>query len=378
MGSSRVAELREYGQNVWIDEIRREFFGSGELDRMIDEDGVTGMTTNPSIFEKAIAGSDLYDSSIRALGADGRSAEAIFDELSWTDVREVADRLKSVYQETDGLDGYVSIEVPAHLAYDAERSIEEGVRIWNAVGRPNIFIKIPGTAEGIGAVRALIGRGINVNVTLLFSQEQYGAAARAYARGLLDLHAGGGQPKSVYSVASVFVSRIDTAVDAEIDRILKSGGPEDGERPLGRLRGRAAVANCNVVYAALNDWWSGPEFEEILELGGRKQPIVWGSTSTKNPDYRDVKYVEDIIGPDTINTVPKATIDLFRDHGEARATLGTDYEGAKSVLEELEAGGVRLGEILENLQRDGVAAFDQSYKHLLEVIEQKKTALIAG
>jgi len=378
MMQSKVFDLKKFGQSIWVDEIRREFLVNGELKRMIDEDGLTGMTTNPTIFEKAVIDSTLYDDEIKTLARQGKKTEEIYDALTWKDVRTVADELYPIYKKTSGFDGYVSVEVPAHLAYDSDASVEEALRIWKAIDRENILVKIPGTHVGTKAIRKLTARGVNINVTLLFSKRQYSAAACAYLDGLNDMRAKGEDLSKVFSVASIFVSRIDTAVDKEIDRLIDDESDPQKKEDLKSLRGKAAVGNTKLVYQRFKELWEQERFKELAENGAKVQWMVWGSTSTKDPSFNDLKYVENLVGPQTINTIPKKTIDAFRDHGTARETIEEGLEEAKRDLAKIEAAGIDLGEIFERLQKEGIEAFDASYKNLLKVIETKKQALVAS
>lgn len=371
-----LIELQRYGQSIWYDNIERRLLENGELARMIAEDGVLGLTSNPSIFEKAIGGSEDYDPAIAALAAEGRSVERIYEALVIDDIRQACDLLRPVYERTAGLDGYASLEVSPHLAFDTSATVAEARRLFATVDRPNLMIKVPGTPEGMPAIEELIGSGINVNVTLLFARSAYQAAARAYVRGLERLAAGGGEVGKVASVASFFVSRIDTAADRRIEaRIAAAGDPEAQER-LRSLLGHTAIANSKLAYALFQEIFSGSRIDALRAKGARVQRLLWASTSTKNPAYPDTMYVTELVGPDTVNTVPQITLEAFRDHGVVRgATVMEDLDEAQAKLDELEAAGISLDEITAEVLEQGVAAFARSYDQLLAVIAEKRAVL---
>lgn len=348
------------GQSIWLDYLRRNMVTSGELKSLVDE-GVRGLTSNPSIFQKAICESNDYD---RALGEILKvktelDAMTLYERLAIEDIRMAADVLRTVYDATGGADGFISLEVSPYIAYDTKTTITEVKRLWHAVNRPNLMVKVPGTAEGIPAVEALIAAGININVTLIFSLKQYEAVAQAYIRGL-------GQnkkPEEVASVASFFVSRIDTMVDKALEKI---GSPEAKA-----LRGKSAIASSKMVYRRFREIFYGDAFTAAHKRGARIQRPLWGSTSTKNPAYSDVMYVEELIGPDTVNTVPMETLNAFRDHGRARLTLTTGLEEAEKSLKKLGELGIDLGACTEQLQKDGVAAFAKSFDQLLDTLRTR-------
>lgn len=371
-----LIELQQYGQSIWYDNIERRLLENGELARMIAEDGVLGLTSNPSIFEKAIGGSDDYDPAIAELAAEGRSVERIYEALAIDDIRHACDLLRPVYERTGGLDGYASLEVSPRLASDTSVTIAEARRLFATVDRPNLMIKVPGTPEGIPAIEELIGSGINVNVTLLFARSTYEAAARAYVRGLERLAAGGGDVSRVASVASFFVSRIDTAADRRLEaRMAATEDPEE-LRQLRALLGQTAIANSKLAYALFQEIFSGSRIDALRAKGARVQRLLWASTGTKNPAYPDTMYVAELVGPDTVNTVPDATLKAFRDHGVVRGT--TVMEGladAQARLNGLEAAGINLEEITTEVLEQGVAAFVRSYDQLLDVIAAKRAAL---
>lgn len=351
-----LLELKSLGQSVWLDYIRRDLIESGELARLVREDGLAGLTSNPAIFEKAIA-SGRYAGDIAAARAHGAGdAKSVYEALAIRDIRLAADAIRPVFDATDGADGHVSLEVSPGLAHDTAGTLEEARRLWTAVDRPNLMIKVPGTPEGVPAVRALIEEGINVNVTLLFSRAAHEAVARAHLEAL-EARAARGLPLArVASVASFFVSRIDTAVDA----LLPAGSP---------LAGRAAIANAKLAYAAWQALVAGPRWRALESRGARPQRLLWASTSTKNPAYRDVVYVEELIGPQTVNTLPPATLEAFRDHGVARGSLTGGVDEARATLAALDAAGVSLEAVTAKLLAEGLAQFSQAFATLLAAVE---------
>jgi len=361
-----LLELSRAGQSVWIDYIRRSLLGGGGLRRLVEEDGVAGVTSNPTIFEKAIAGSPDYDGQVREVLAarPGLDNDSLFEALAVDDIRAACAILRPVYDRTGGADGYVSFEVPASVADVTEATVGHARRLWKAIDRPNLMIKVPATAAGIPAIETLIADGINVNITLMFSLEHYEQVAFAYIRGLRRCS----DPSRVASVASFFVSRVDTVVDKALERI---GTPE----ALG-LRGKAAVANSRLVYQRFLEIFHGEPFADLRARGARVQRPLWASTSTKNPDYRDVIYVEELVAPETVNTIPPATVDAFRDHGQVRgATAAEDPEAARAVLAALARLGIDLGNVTETLQREGVRSFARSYDDLINSLETKRVQL---
>ena len=354
---SKLKELGAAGQSVWLDFIRRDMVTNGELAALVDE-GVTGVTSNPSIFQAAIAGSDLYDEDIAA--ADGDPL-AVFEALAIADVQGAADVLRGVYDATEGYDGYVSLEVSPTLADDTEGTIADAHRLWDRVNRPNLMIKVPATSAGITAIEELIAAGINVNATLMFSMADYEAVAMAYVRGAERTE----YPVRVASVASFFVSRVDNKIDPALDAI----GTEDALA----LRGIAAVANAKLAYRRYQEIFEGPPFAAARARGARPQRALWASTSTKNPAYSDVLYVDELIGPNTVNTIPPATVDAFRDHGTIDATaLTSDVDAAERHFESLTALGVDVDAITEELQVEGVASFADAFNGLLAAIEEQQ------
>jgi transaldolase/transaldolase/glucose-6-phosphate isomerase len=361
----KLHDLHGAGQSVWLDFIRRDILTNGELEAMV-VDGIRGLTSNPAIFKNALATSDEYDSAIAAaIAADGdATALAVFESLAIKDIQDAADALRSVYDESGGGDGYVSLEVSPHLADDTAGTIEEAHRLWDQVSRPNLMIKVPATAEGIPAIEELIAGGINVNATLMFSLQDYEDVAQAYVRGIQRADA----PERIASVASFFVSRVDTSTDAALDK--------DGSEAALAQRGKAAVANAKVTYARYQEIFEGPEFADQLARGARAQRVLWASTGTKNPAYSDVLYVEPLVGPNTVNTMPPATIDAFLDHGEISATaLTSDVDQARSDLEALPSFGIDLDEITRDLKVAGVKAFQDSFDDLLATVADKISRL---
>jgi len=363
---NRLRELEKYGQSAWLDYIRRDMLVDGSLQRLVEEDGIGGLTSNPAIFQQAIAEGDLYDRAIREILNRNRSATVveIYETLAVQDIQMAADILLPRHRATQGVDGYVSLEVSPHLARDSAGSVSEARHLWQRVNRPNLLIKIPATAECIPAVEQLLSEGINVNITLMFSLAHYEAVAQAYLRAL----GRSSDPQKMASVASFFVSRVDTAVDAELERL-------GSERALG-LRGRIAIANSKLTYQRYLELFYGKDFEHWRDMGARPQRVLWASTSTKNPDYRDVMYVEELIGDDTVNTIPPSTIESFRDHGVCRSTLSADIEGARVALRELDELGIDLGIVGEELQRVGVEKFAKPFDSLLETLGVKRAEIL--
>ena len=364
---NRLLALARAGQSVWIDFIRRALLDSGGLDRLVREDGVAGVTSNPTIFEKAIGGSADYDAQIRRLLAEepGIDPHELFERLALDDIRAACDVLMPVFERTGGADGFVSFEVPPSLADDTAGTIAQARRLWRAIGRPNAMIKVPATPAGIPAIEELIAASVNVNVTLMFSLDHYERVAQAYLRGLHRRP----DPSTAASVASFFVSRVDTVVDKALGDI--------GTPAALAMRGRAAIANSRLVYRRFRELFDGEAFAALRARGGRPQRPLWASTSTKNPDYRDVVYVEELVAPDTVNTMPPATIDAFRHHGEVRgATAAEDFDAARRTLEDLRAAGIDLDDVTERLQRDGVASFARSYDELIAALEAKSRQLL--
>jgi transaldolase len=366
MKNNRVKQLAAFGQSIWLDYIRRNLIVSGELRRLIEEDGLRGMTSNPSIFETAIVKSHDYDEDIRAMAIKGKGAEAIYETLSQRDVQSAADEFRPLYDCTDGKDGYVSLEVNPHLAHDTNGTIQEARRLWAALSRPNVFIKVPATAEGLPAMEQLISEGINVNVTLLFGLPRYRQVTNAYITGI-EARAAQGQPvKHVASVASFFVSRIDALVDPLLENRIAQGGP--GADVAKQVHGQVAVASAKMAYQIYKDIFGSARFKSLADKGARAQRLLWASTGTKNRDYSDVKYIESLIGQDTVNTVPVETLDAYRDHGDPKARLEQDVERAGWVLSRLPELGVSIDKVAQQLEDEGVEKFNKPFDKLMETL----------
>jgi transaldolase / glucose-6-phosphate isomerase len=363
--------LLGYGQSMWLDYIRRDLITSGSLKTMIEEDGLRGMTSNPAIFEKAIAESSLYDDILKSLASrNDLDTKARYEQIAIRDIQDAADLLRPVYESSKFRDGYVSLEVSPLLALKTQETIEEARRLWKAVNRENVMIKIPGTAEGLPAIRQAIGEGINVNVTLLFAQEVYEKVAEAHIAGLEDLAKRGGDLKKIGGVASFFISRIDSLVDSMINDKLKTATDVQQQALLKSLLGKVAIANGKLTYLRYQRIFSGPRWQALAAQGAQTQRVLWASTSTKNPAYRDVMYVEELIGPDTVNTMPPATIDAFRDHGRLRNSLTEDVAGAQNVMDNLARTGISIKEVTTKLTDDGVKLFADAFHKLLAAVEK--------
>src|SRR5262245_1639983 len=358
--------LQGYGQSVWLDYIRRSLITCGELQRLITEDGLVGVTSNPAIFEKAIVGSTDYKDFLASLESDVQDSQSTYERLAIRDIQDAAALFRPVYERTKRRDGYVSLEVSPYLARDTKGTVHEARRLWKAVGRENLMIKVPGTPEGIPAIEQLIGEGINVNVTLLFALDAYERAALAYIAGLEHFTSKGGDPSRVASVASFFVSRIDTAIDAIITSRLEASADPRERALLRSLAGNVAIANAKLAYQFYRELFTGTRWQALARQGAQTQRLLWASTSTKNPKYRDVLYVEELIGPDTVNTIPPATFDAFRDHGHPRPSLVEDLESAQDVMESLAKAGISMKEITARLLAEGVQQFATAFDALLQ------------
>jgi transaldolase/glucose-6-phosphate isomerase len=364
--------LLKFGQSLWLDYIRRDLLTGGELKRMIAEDGLRGMTSNPAIFEKAIVGSTDYDDILAKLkNRPDLDAKARYEAIAIRDIQDAADLLRPVYDESLRRDGYVSLEVSPYLARDTQGTLEEARRLWKTVNRPNVMIKVPGTAEGVPAFEQLISEGININVTLLFSQKVYQKVAEAYVRGLNKYVAGGGTDVGrIASVASFFISRIDNSVDAQISAKLKAAKNPQEEQKLKSLLGKVAIANGKLAYQRYLTIFSGAGWDGLRAKGAQTQRVLWASTSTKNPAYPDILYVTELIGPDTVNTMPPATMDAFRDHGHPRETLTEDIPAAEQVMQDLASSGISIDKVTDDLTNDGVRLFEEAFDKLLAAIEK--------
>ncbi|MFZ0545312.1 MAG: transaldolase [Candidatus Promineifilaceae bacterium] len=362
-----LVELQAYGQSFWYDNIRRKFLNDGTLQSLLENDGLRGMTSNPSIFEKAIGQSEDYDQQIREEIEKGGNVKSIYEALAFADIRAACDMFADLYQSTGGGDGFVSLEVAPDLAGDTEQTVSEARRLFKAVGKPNVMIKVPATPEGIPAIRQLIGEGININITLMFSMDHYEAVSQAYLDGLKHLLDNGGDPAKVASVASFFVSRVDSAVDKKLAALDDPAAEA--------LMGKTAVANSKIVYQRFKEIFHGEGFDAYRSAGAGVQRLLWASTSTKNPAYPDTLYVDALIGPETVNTMPPRTIDAFRDHGTVAHTLEDDLADAQLTLDNLVELGVDLDEVTEQLQKDGVEAFAKSFNQLMTTLEEKMQTL---
>src|SRR5690348_10784695 len=372
-----VKALENHGQAVWLDFLARGFVTKGDLKGLIETDGVKGVTSNPSIFEKAIGASDEYDASIgKALKGGDRSVADLFERLAIEDIQHAADLLRPVYDQHHGNDGFVSLEVSPYLAMDTRATIAEAKRLWKEVHRKNLMIKVPGTPEGLPAIEQLISEGISVNITLLFSQKVYLQVAEAYLAGLEKYVAGGGDPSHIASVASFFVSRIDTMVDKQLDeKIAKANDPSEKER-LASLKGKVAIANAKLAYQDYKRLIADARWEKLAAKGAKPQRLLWASTGTKNKAYSDVLYVEELIGPDTVNTVPPATLDAFRDHGKLRESLEENIDEARHVLAELERSGISLDAVTAELVKDGVKLFADAADKLYGAVAHKRATVL--
>ncbi len=375
MRTNPLIELHRVGQSVWLDQISRSMITSGALARLIAEDGLRGVTSNPTIFQKAIAGSSDYDEVIKRSAEQGKSAAQIMDALIIEDIQMAADRFRPLYDESQGQDGFVSIEVNPQFAYDTPQTIEEARRLSTLVNRPNIMVKIPGTHEGLPAIRQMIAEGCNINITLLFAIERYEEVIDAFFTGL-EQRLRQGQPiHQISSVASFFVSRVDTSVDQLLETKLKAAPPHQ-HPPLDPLLGQAAIANAKLAYQRFNTHFQSQRFLTLKAKGAQVQRVLWASTSMKNPRYRDVRYVEELIGPYTVNTLPEATLAAFKDHGHVTATLEQHPEEAQRVFRQLADVGIDLVQVTRELERAGVKAFVDSFQALLDGVEAKRELIL--
>ena len=373
-----LLELKKAGQSVWLDYLSREILKMGKLKRLIEEDGVTGVTSNPTIFQKAIKGGDDYDPAVgRLLEKQISDPKEMFLSLAIDDIKDAADLLLPVYEATGGTDGYVSLEVSPDLAYDTEATIDEARSLFGRVGKKNVFIKVPGTKEGLPAIRQLISEGINVNVTLLFSVGRYREVMDAYIAGLEKRAGEGKSIDHVASVASFFVSRVDTLADKLLSGRYKETAEPGAKEQIKSLFGKAAVANAVLAYDAYKKTFTGGRFPALKNKGARIQRILWASTSTKNPGYSDIKYVEDLIAPESVNTMPEETIDAFRDHGKAAPALPGNVAAAEKIMADLKEAGVDIDGVTRELEADGVEKFSESFRSVLKSMSEKRDALLA-
>jgi transaldolase len=387
MAKNRLQELHDAGQSIWLDSIDRRILHDGELDRRIRDDALTGMTSNPTIFQKALASSNAYDEQITeaeeidavrdAEDREGLTSWQVFELLETTDVRDACDHFAGVYSSTRGADGYVSIEVSPGVASSREATVDEARRLWKTVDRPNVMVKVPGTGDGAFAVRTLIAEGINVNITLLFGIDAHERVIDAYIEGLEERVKKRQPIDGIASVASFFVSRVDTEIDKRLDSLVAKAPQPEKER-LEMLKGRAAIANAKLAYRLFTRKFAGPRWEALAKQGARVQRPLWASTSTKNPKYRDVMYVEELIGPDTVDTMPPATIDAFRDHGVVERTIDKKIAAAEGLLKEIEAVGISLKDVTDQLLSDGIDSFQKSFDELIAGLEAKIGSLAPG
>jgi transaldolase len=373
-----LLELKKHGQSVWYDDLNRKLIVSGALQRMVDEDGVSGGTSNPSIFEKAISGTDAYDEHLRRLVDEGRDLPEIYDELTVTDVRMSTDVFRPIYDETQAGDGYASLEVSPRIANDTRASIEAARRLFAALDRPNAMIKIPGTPEGLPAIEQCLADGLNINITLLFGVENYEQVAWAYISALEKRWAARQPIDRIGSVASFFVSRVDTLTDDKLKEKIETATDERQREELRSLLGKAGIANAKIAYAKYKEIFSSTRWKVLEEAGARVQRCLWASTSTKNPEYRDVMYAEGLIGPDTIDTMPLSTLDAFREHGVVAPTLEKDVDEAFETIRRLEKAGISFKAVTDELQVQGVKLFSDSFAKANESIKQKRDALVAA
>lgn len=363
--TNNIKNLVKEGQSIWQDDISRQLIESGELKRAIDELGIRGVTSNPTIFQKAITGSDTYDAEIKELSGTGKDAATIFQTVAVKDIQDTCDLFRGIYDESNRVDGYVSLEVLPSLARDTQGTLDNARVLWEAVDRPNLMIKVPGTVEGAPAIRTLLREGVNVNITLLFSLANYTAVAEEYINALQDRADAGEPVDHVASVASFFVSRVDTAADKLIDEAVAAG------KDVAHLKGKVAVANAILAYKEFQRLFSGPRWEELAAKGAMVQRPLWASTGVKNPDYPDTLYVDELIGPDTVNTAPPSTITAFLDHGTVERTVDADFAAAEKVMAELAEAGIDIDAITSKLEEDGINSFMTSYDDLLAGVESK-------
>lgn len=371
MKDNPLKKLGALGQSIWLDYIRRDLIANGQLRRLIEEDGLQGMTSNPSIFEKSIAESNIYDQDIRDMALKKKDVKTIYEALSQRDVQNAADEFRLVYEKTEDKDGYVSLEVNPHLAHDTKGTIDEARRLWAALNRPNVLIKVPATSDGLPAIQQLISEGISVNVTLLFGLPRYRQVAEAYIVGLEARAAKGKPVKQIASVASFFLSRIDTLLDPMLEKLLE---PDSKNSEIAKkVHGQVAIASAKAAYQIYKDIFSSNRFKKLADKGARVQRLLWASTSTKNPDYSDIKYIEQIIGPDTVNTVPLETIDAYRDHGDPKLRLEQGIDEANWIMARLPELGINIDKVTQQLEDEGVKKFNEPFDKLMESLAKKSS-----
>jgi len=371
MKDNPLKRLETLSQSIWLDYIRRDLIASGQLRRLIDEDGLRGMTSNPAIFEKAIAESHIYDQDIHDMALKKKDVKIIYETLSQRDVQNAADEFRAVYKKTDDEDGYVSLEVNPYLAHDTKGTIQEACRLWVALNRPNVFIKVPATSDGLPAIQQLISEGINVNVTLLFGLPRYRQVAQAYIAGLEARAADGKPVKNIASVASFFLSRIDTLVDPMVEKFLEPGSKK--AEIAKKVHGQVAISSAKAAYQIYKEIFGSDRFKKLADKGARAQRLLWASTSTKNPDYSDIKYIEAIIGPDTVNTVPLETIVAYRDHGEPKLRLEQDVDEANWIMARLPELGISIDKVTQQLEDEGIKKFSEPFDKLMESLAKKSS-----
>lgn len=374
MAKTIIQMLSDFGQSIWLDYISRSLIDTGKLKELIDQ-GLRGMTSNPSIFDKAVSSSTDYDEKIRELHKVDKSTFEIYDDITIKDIQDAADLLKPIYEKTNMLDGYISLEINPKLAYQTKETIEEGKRLFKKVNRPNVMLKVPSTDEGFRAIEALLAHGININITLIFSLEQYIKTTQSYMRGIEKFGQHNGDISRVHSVASAFVSRIDTMVDTMLDEKLGKEPDAAIKTKLEQLKGKAAVANSALLYKKYIDIFSGEEFKKLQKKGANVQRLLWGSTSTKNPAYSDIKYVAELLGKGTVNTIPQKTLNAFMDHGIVQETLTSNVQNAEKVVHDLKGFDIDINDVCKKLLVDGVIAFEKSFDSLLRSIEEKAKAI---
>lgn len=375
MGSNPLKDIQSYGQSIWLDDIRRSMLTGGDLQRLVAEDGLRGVTSNPAIFNKAISGSADYDGVIAALAGQGRSVEAIYRAVTVQDVQMAADVFRPLYDDSGGDHGFVSLEVNPHLAYRTQETVEEARELWRALDRPNVFIKVPATPEGLPAIQQLISEGISVNVTLLFGLPRYRKVAEAYIAGLEQRLAQDRPIDGIRSVASFFLSRIDVLVDPRLEALMDGGRP--AARAAEELHGQVAIASAKQAYQIYKEIFHGPRFRKLADRGARSQRVLWASTSTKNPDYSDVKYVEALIGPETVNTLPLDTLEAYRDHGRPAARLEEGVAESRTRLDQLAQVGIDIDQVTAQLEQEGVDKFNRPFDKLMETLADERARFLA-
>ena len=370
MVTNKLEAVKALGQALWLDYIRKDLISSGELQKLIIEDGISGITSNPAIFQQAISGSEFYDEEIAKLVQEGLSEKNIYERLSQQDVQAAADLLFPVYQQTNCKDGFVSLEVNPHFANSLEKTLTEARNLWKSLDRPNVLIKIPATEVGLRSIKTLISEGININVTLLFSLARYREVAEAYIEGIEKRLAQGKSVAGIFSVASFFISRIDAMVDPMLEEIIVKGG--EAAQLAERILGKVAIASAKMAYQSYEEIFANAAFQQLAQQGANKQRLLWASTGTKNPAYKDVKYLEALIGPETINTLPMSTLEAFYQHGSAKLTLAEDLGEATRILQSLQVLGIDLAEITRKLENEGIEKFNKPFDELMTALAKRR------